>query len=196
MKIYTYVHIWMFRSTLSWYLTRVKHVRLPAKIYPFFGGLSIPLLFVCLCSFLWCVVIEVWFMAETCYWMSTWGGYMLHYIHYLFVFLKGVIRFANFHYFARLSCSFRTCPNLFVLCFGLSSRLKDSRGITCLERDVYRLYTAHRLDCVMPYHLRQLLQLTDALPMNPRLFKFSFEFLPCSSTGVDVSQWVRQLVGL
>lgn len=70
MKIYTYVHIWMFRSTLSWYLTRVKHVRLPAKIYPFFGGLSIPLLFVCLCSFLWCVVIEVWFMAETCYWMS------------------------------------------------------------------------------------------------------------------------------
>lgn len=121
---------------------------------------------------------------------------MLHYIHYLFVFLKGVIRFANFHYFARLSCSFRTCPNLFVLCFGLSSRLKDSRGITCLERDVYRLYAAHHLDCVMPYHLRQLLQLMDALPMNPRLFKFSFEFLPCSSTGVDVSQWVRQLIGL
>lgn len=91
----------------------------------------------------------------------------------------------------RLRCSFRTCPNLFVLCFGLSSRLKDSQGITCLERDVYRLY-----DCVMPYHLRQLLQLTDALPMNPHLFKFSFEFLPCSSAGVEFSQWVTQLFGL
>lgn len=142
-------------------------------------------------------------MVETCYWMSETlllrrhlGGYMLHYIHYLFVFLKGVIWFANFHYFARLSCSFRTCPNLFVLCFGLSSQLKDSRGIMCLEGDVYRLYAAHRLDCVMPYRLRQLLQLTYALPMNPRLFKFSLEFLPCSSTGVDFSQWVRQLVGL
>lgn len=36
-------------------------------------------------------------MVETCYWMpetlllrTHLGGYMLHYIHYLFVFLKGV----------------------------------------------------------------------------------------------------------
>lgn len=137
-----------------------------------FESPSIMLLLLCLNSLLWCVVIWEWLMVKTCYWIAgtaqeglSFGGYMLHYIHCLFVyFLRERIHtarqqaalLANFHDFGwfpvlllPLPCSiFKTCSECKLVffsfvCFVLQFvKSKDSQRVLCLERDVYCLYVA------------------------------------------------------
>lgn len=119
-------------------------------------------------------------MVKSCYWMSgtlqlrrLFGGYTLPYIHCLFVcFLREGIhtarQLANFLYFPWFPvlllpspCSiFKSCseckfvffPPLCLFCVSVCQVCKkNSQRIVCLERDVYRLYFAQCLNCVMLY---------------------------------------------
>lgn len=74
----------------------------------------------------------------------------------------------------------KTCSECKLGCFFFYSfvcfapqivKLKDSQRVMCLERDVYFLYVAQSLSCVLLDHLRQLLQRGGAPDTNQRLFK-------------------------